>query len=60
MSIRKITVVVPVIVYPYARICQVTFETVEGEPKPYAGKYAGQTGPRASGLWRDFGPKGVG
>ena len=56
----EIFVVVPVVVYSGARICQVTFETVEGEPKPYRGKYAGQTGPRASGLWRDFGPKGGG
>ena len=50
----EITVVVPLRVYAGARICQVTFETVAGEPRPYRGQYAGQTGPRPSGLWRDF------
>ena len=50
----EVTVVVPLRVYAGARICQVTFETVDGEPRPYRGQYAGQTGPRPSGLWRDF------
>lgn len=52
----EVTVCVPLRVYAGVRVCQVSFTTVEGESKPYAGKYAGQTGPRASGLWRDFGP----
>ena len=50
----ELTVTVPLVVYAGMRICQVSFTTVEGEIKPYAGKYAGQTGPRASGLWKDF------
>ena len=45
---------VPVRVYAGVRVCQLYLTTVEGERQPYAGKYAGQTGPRASGMWRDF------
>ena len=56
----EITTVVPLRIYAGVRVCQISFTTVEGDLKPYAGKYAGQTGPRASGLWRDFGPKGGG
>jgi dCTP deaminase len=54
----EVTVVKPVIVYPGSEICQIRFQTLQlgenekGYPK-YQGKYNGQTGPRASGWWKE-------
>ena len=50
----ELTVTLPLVVYAGVRVCQVSFTVPVGELKPYAGKYASQTGPRASGLWKDF------
>jgi dCTP deaminase len=50
----EVEVVHPVRVYAGVRVCQIAYETLVGEAKPYAGKYQGQRGPKPSGLWRDF------
>jgi len=44
----EIDVVQPVRIYPGMKICQVSFETVEGKIEPYDGRYQDQTGPTAS------------
>lgn len=48
----EITVVHPLRVYPGVPVCQISYLTVEGEQKPYAGNYVGQRGPKASQLFR--------
>lgn len=53
----EITVSRPVRIYPLVRIAQITFMRLEGERKPYKGRYSNQTGPTASEMWRDFVPK---
>lgn len=50
----EIMVAHPLRVYAGVRICQIAFEPLVGEPKPYAGKYQGQRGPQPSRLYRDF------
>lgn len=51
----EITVTMPVKVYPNVRICQALFMAVRGHrAKMYSGKYAGQTGPVPSRMWKDF------
>lgn len=44
----EITVACPLLLKPFVRVAQVAFHTLEGERKPYAGKYTGQRGPVAS------------
>lgn len=44
----------PLRVYAGVEICQIAYTAMEGEPKPYAGKYQMQRGPKPSGLWREF------
>lgn len=44
----EITVTHPILVRPGMRIGQLTFFTTTGERRPYAGRYAGQSGPVAS------------
>lgn len=50
----ELSVVQPLRVYAGVEICQISYETIVGEPKPYAGKYQGQRPPQPSGLWREF------
>lgn len=51
----EISVIYPVWVYPNVQVCQVSFHEVSGNASiQYKGKYNGQTGPRKSGLWKDF------
>lgn len=50
----ELTVVHPLLILPNIKIAQVSFEMVQGEIKPYAGKYKAQTGPTASKLWKEF------
>jgi dCTP deaminase len=56
----EITAVHPVRVYAGVRVAQIWFSTLEGERKPYRGKYQGQRGPKASNLWKDFESDGEG
>jgi dCTP deaminase len=49
----EISVVRPLRVYAGVRICQISFNELVGQRQPYKGKYIGQVGPRASGMWRD-------
>lgn len=51
----EISVVEPVVIYPHVRVCQLVFAETVGRPSGYAGRYVGQSGPRASEMWRDFG-----
>lgn len=51
----EITVVHPLRVYAGMPFAQFTFEPVQGEIVPYAGKYQGSTGPVASKLHRELG-----
>ena len=44
----------PIRIYPGVCIGQVRFEHVTGEVVPYQGKYQYQSGPRPSGLWKEF------
>lgn len=44
----EITTIHPVVVYPGDRIAQLTFFTLQGERKPYCGRYQGDAEPVAS------------
>lgn len=50
----EMTAVHPVRVYAGLRVCQVFFDELTGERRPYRGRYAGQAGPQASRLFLDF------
>jgi dCTP deaminase len=47
----EIEVVHPVKLYPGMQVCQISYETVEGEIMPYKGRYQGSTEAVASKLW---------
>jgi dCTP deaminase len=49
----EITAVHPVRIYAGMRFCQLLWVVLDGEPKPYSGKYQDQPGAVASRLWRD-------
>lgn len=49
----EMTVIHPLRIYAGTRICQINYTRVEGERKPYRGKYAGQEGPQASKAYED-------
>lgn len=51
--VLEITVVHPTIVYPGTKVCQICYDPVVGERKPYNGRYVGQMGPVSSRLYRD-------
>lgn len=42
--VLECTVVQPTLVFPGMKVCQICFDEVTGELKPYAGRYLGQTG----------------
>ena len=48
----EVTSVHPVRVFPGMRFCQARFLALEGEVVPYAGRYQGARGPRASKSWQ--------
>lgn len=52
----EMTVVQPLRIYAGVEVCQISFASCEGarDADTYRGKYLGQTGPRPSGLWKDF------
>lgn len=49
----ELTAVHPTIIYPGGRYFQVTYHTLEGDPKLYNGRYQGDTGPTASRINRE-------
>jgi len=49
----EITCVHPVMIYPGMRIGQLTFHTLQGERKPYKGRYADSSGPVASRMYSE-------
>lgn len=53
----EITAAHSIRVYPNVRIGQLTFVRLEGDRRPYKGKYGHQDGPTASQMWRDFEPE---
>lgn len=48
----EITVVQQVVLYVGMPICQIYYNTLEGEVRNYQGSYTGQQGPRPSMLWK--------
>jgi dCTP deaminase len=54
----EMTVVHPLRVYAGVEICQIAYTTTLGEIVPYAGKYSGDRGPKASRLWKEFRKEG--
>lgn len=50
----EMTVVYPLRVYAGVELCQIGYAPLVGEGTDYDGKYQGQTGPRASHLWKEF------
>jgi len=50
----EIVVVHPLVVYPGVPVCQIAYSTLEGERREYDGRYQGQRGPKASGLWKNI------
>ena len=50
----EMTVVHPLRVYPLMRVGQITYFTLDGERKPYTGRYAEQDGPTSSRYWQDY------
>ena len=43
----------PVRIYPFERICQIYYHKIDGDYKPYQGKYQGADGVQASRKYRD-------
>jgi dCTP deaminase len=50
----EMTVVYPLRVYAGVELCQIGYSPLVGESTDYKGKYQGQTGPKASQLWKEF------
>lgn len=50
----EMTVVKPLRIYAGVAICQIIYNTREGAPQLYQGKYQGQRGPQPSQLWREL------
>lgn len=50
----EIFVILPIVIYPGAEICQVYFNTVKGDVSLYDGKYQNNNGIQASEMWKDF------
>lgn len=50
--VLEITVVHPVRLYRGMPICQIYYDTIEGEVRNYSGNYQGQRGPKASRMWK--------
>ena len=50
----EMTVVYPLRVYAGVELCQIGYSPLVGESTDYEGKYQGQTGPKASQLWKEF------
>lgn len=51
----EITVVQPLIIYPWTEICQIYYLGIEGDYTPYrSGKYQYNTGIQASMMYKDF------
>lgn len=48
----EITVVQPVIVFPQMKVCQICFDELSGDYKPYDGRYRDQSGPVRSRYYR--------
>lgn len=44
----EITVVQPVVVFPQMKVCQICFDELSGDYKPYDGRYRDQNGPVSS------------
>jgi len=43
----------PVRIYPFERICQIYYHKIDGDYKPYQGKYQGADGVQASRKYKD-------
>ena len=52
----EISVVQPVRVYPFVQFCQICYEPILGNYRPYESQkaYANQQGPRPSGIWKEL------
>ena len=50
----EISVVQPVIIYPFVRIAQIYYHEIRGDVSEYKGKYQNNTTLQESMLWRDF------
>jgi dCTP deaminase len=50
----EISVVHPVRIYAGVGFVQIVYHTIEGTPRPYAGKYQGDRQPRPSAIWKEL------
>lgn len=49
----ELSCIQPVVIYPYIRICQISYHTIAGDYEPYSGKYQGNSETQASMLYRE-------
>lgn len=49
----ELSCVQPVVIYPYIRICQISYHRICGDYKPYSGKYQGNKGTQESMLYKE-------
>lgn len=50
----EISVVQPVMIYPFAEICQIYYHEVKGKAIEYHGKYQNNTGIQTSGIYQEL------
>lgn len=54
----EISVIQPVVIYPYIEICQIYYHTIKGKFEEYVGKYQSNEGIQVSQIWKELGKKG--
>jgi dCTP deaminase len=54
----EISVIQPVVIYPYVEICQIYYHTIKGKFEEYVGKYQRNEGIQVSQIWKELGKKG--
>ena len=50
----EIFVIHPIVIYPNVEICQIYFNTVQGDVSLYDGKYQNNLGIQASEIWKEL------
>jgi dCTP deaminase len=50
----EVVVVHPIRIYHGMQVCQIAYDSPEGDAQPYDGAYQGQRGPKESNLWKEF------
>lgn len=50
----EISVIHPLIVYPFIPVCQIMYYAIQGQPTYYVGKYQNNSGIQTSAMYKEF------